>query len=550
MLAGASPLSSTKKQRKKCRSQSFAEASYHALPDLEQQAELGFSDTGVISRANYLESYGNGLVSEDEGFENDEDGSELRETRPRAIYHSRASLNSPFLRRRSSNLDGASGPNLSLTPSLSSVMSQVRKFNNLASSVLSSGTFGGASYTSSNKRRDTASLSSSSSSSNSRRRACDLHILASTASEGGIQKFNEVHIDSWFGEDDGFEGEGEYEEEEEEEEEGEGEEGVQFNGNAGFDHPLTMIGDEGEESFDVYGSSWEAMGFNFCLPRLKCINPQDFDLQDTWTEEDIIQFYPPVYRRPQLKSSQKASPNGISTRRASVELTIDEMKNVGMMMEHLPSITRPRSALDTVELEHWPSNENDGTMSSTQVTKMIDTEENWLDFHLPNRRTRQSSLNPNFLRLYALELSCKVKSILPDLNVDEHVLKKLSYDDIWNLNIPNTHENVSPYQIKLALITRRKLWTDMCNILRQDLHGVNAPWNLKFVSGHSTNQDTEKGQKLGSTTSLVRVKSDVKPWSKDGNRFMLRPCGKLSMGKSSNRDIQYVVKGWCDSRFC
>ncbi|AAS54545.2 AGR056Cp [Eremothecium gossypii ATCC 10895] len=458
------------------------ESRRHALlADVVRQGDVQFADVEAISQLAELGSGADGL---------DDEGGALE--RLAAVR--------------------ASAPGLALTPSMSSVMSQIRKFNNAPTSI-SSGSLGSGSAAPSRKRRDTSFSSTSSSSASRRRRRSNGPPLL------GEPRLRDDAL--WFtSAEEGDNGDEDVEE---------------VRSDASFGHPLTEIGDENSQAPGCGGL--ESTVYNLGLPHVKCVNPQDLDLQDVWSAADIVQLYPPVYQRRTRR--QPVAP----FRRASVELTIDEMRNVGMMMEPHSSGTRTRPILDTIELEHWASGDND----ATQITKIIDKEENWLEMHLPNRRTRQSSLNPNFLRLYALELSCKLKSLLPDLNVDEHVLTKLSYEEIWNLNIPHKHENVSPYQIKLALITRRKLWTDMCNILRQDLHGVNAPWNLKFVSGHASEDDSGPG--CTPSTSLVRVESDVKPWYKGGKDFMLRPCGKLAVGKHCKREIQYVVKGWCDSRF-
>lgn len=284
-------------------------------------------------------------------------------------------------------------------------------------------------------------------------------------------------------------------------------------------------------------------------PRVKVVNLPDLNFSDQYRVSDIVQFYTPVFQRRKRSKS----------RRTSVDLTIDTTKRVGtaqvsdvygsdtLSVKQLASVrgsSRASSPLiyekDIVEMEHWPTQESD-TQEST------DSAANYLWTDRPLKRTRQQSLNPNFLKLYALETSCKSRNTIPDLNVDEQVLRRLSYDDIWALDIPAASQNqgVSAYDIKIALITRKKLWSEMLSVPRSDLHGASSPWNLKFIA--SSQNET------ASTSSLVRVKSDLKPWTGQLSSLMLRPCGKLALDKSRpgscTREIQYVVKGWCDSRF-
>lgn len=318
------------------------------------------------------------------------------------------------------------------------------------------------------------------------------------------------------------------------------------------DHPLGDNFDEG-----THLSSLETQ----LEPHVKLVNLQDLNLHDSYSLRDILQFYPPVYQR--NAPSQK--------RRTSVDLTIDELKKVGTAQMNNKNSNVRRSMIyeeENVEMEHWPTAQNDAYASN--VTEQSNTTNGFTSAPapaLPIRRTRQQTLNPNFLKLYALEMSCKLRNIIPDLNVDEQVLRRLTYDDIWALDIPSAtksqdgHSNVpadiSPYQIKLALITRKKLWSDMITTTRDDMLGDSAPWKMKFVP--TAPEVGDKATCQDDTSSLVRMHSDLKPWSASLSSTMLRPCGKIVLGKgwsNSNikgawdkREVQYVVKGWCDSRF-
>ncbi|SCU90287.1 LADA_0F03026g1_1 [Lachancea dasiensis] len=297
-------------------------------------------------------------------------------------------------------------------------------------------------------------------------------------------------------------------------------------------------------------------------PTLRLVNMQDLDLGDEYLVSDVVQFYSPVFQR-----AKASSPTVTTTppRRASVDLTIDPHSNVGTAAA-APVNNRRRSSLiiepDVVELENWPTQHpgelylrppplpaQQATASSgfaspsTALSPATPT---------PNRRLRQQTFNPNFLKLYAMETSSKASDLIPDLNVDEQVLRRLTFQDIWNLDIPFSPQtaNVSVRDIKIALITRKKLWSEMMCEPRLDLHGDRAPWNLKF----EVEQSTSKGQSAASTTrSLVRVNSELKPWMSVTSERMLRPVGKLQLTRArpgkETREIQYVVKGWCDSRF-
>lgn len=269
------------------------------------------------------------------------------------------------------------------------------------------------------------------------------------------------------------------------------------------------------------------------IPMMKALNMADLDLEDEWETNDLIKCYAPLYERKQR------------VRRPSVEFEIQEKnkprsKSNSMIYEN-----------DKVELEHWPSS----TSSSSSGDDDLGALQISQNLVLPNKRTRQQSLNPNFLKLYSIEMSSKSKNLLPEINVDEQILKQLSYNEIRALDIQtdiHKNENVSSDDIKLALITRKKLWSDMVHGQRQDLFGESVPWNLKFVAEETDTQDTADDS--AKKSSIVRVHSDLKPWLGDNNNIinntMLKPCGRIKLGSVPNaKEIQYVVKGWRDSRF-
>ncbi|CAI4046044.1 hypothetical protein SKDZ_12G1440 [Saccharomyces kudriavzevii ZP591] len=291
------------------------------------------------------------------------------------------------------------------------------------------------------------------------------------------------------------------------------------------------------------------------LPKMKIININDLDLFDDWEVKDLVDLFPPVYeRRPRSSSvlSLVPSHSDAMPRPTSVDFQIVDKKGGASRRKSKSKSTTENMIYenDLVELEQWPSASSSSEADDSTASN---------DLLLPNKRIRQKSLNTNFLKLYSIESSCKRKNILPEVEVDDHLLKQLTYSEIWSLEIKK-EPKVSTRNIKLALITRKKLWSDMVHETRNDLFGDSTPWNLHFVATTSKTPPAQSGESANEhgtpdpKSSLVRVYSDVKPWFNNGGT-MLKPCGKLSLGKVTNkitaptREIQYVVKGWCDSRF-
>ncbi|KAL6945318.1 hypothetical protein ACO0QE_002768 [Hanseniaspora vineae] len=302
-------------------------------------------------------------------------------------------------------------------------------------------------------------------------------------------------------------------------------------------------------------------------PQVQIFNDlQDLDLYTEMTLNDVVQFYSPVqtYISPEAESLHQDSTNSLVSLSEHDSATEDEEHNACIELESI----------------------------ATQ---------------------KHQSLSPHFMLLYSMEQNMKKTQLLPELDVDELLLAKLSVQDIWNLDIPEPAElsadtnegcksiaaaNTSPNDtdcptttsastsiansnkhawkeedsIKLALITRKKLWCDMIQNSRLDTFGGdNLPWNKKFV--YNATGSTASGE-----TSLVRLNSRKAPWmhvtdssfspstptpsstatgtaNKASTKMpeklqqttthqMIKPCGVLNKGR-----IQYVVKGWCDSRF-
>lgn len=247
--------------------------------------------------------------------------------------------------------------------------------------------------------------------------------------------------------------------------------------------------DDPLQSENTGNSNNGGIDFNVPLGVPQIFHLQDLDME-TEFRPDELEPSPPLYERP---------------------------KNV---LSEEDSYARRE---DTCELEHWPD-----SVSTSSCPSIV----------LPDRRPRQPGLNPHFLKLYAIETACKTQQTLPSVNIDEFLLKQLSYQDLRQINVSTPH--ASGQSIRLALATRKKLWTEMITPQRQDLYGKSLPQNQKFVQAWSPQQGREG--------SLLRIDSNVKPWTSHENGTMLRPCGTLRIGRG-RPEVQYVVKGWCDSRF-
>ncbi|KAM3160992.1 GIS3-like protein [Lachancea thermotolerans] len=436
----------------------------------------------------------------------------------------RWSNSSAGMRSGASAPASASAP-YSMTPSMSSVLSQVR-FNS-RSRRASPRTRSGAAMSMgvSSGMGSSACASASYSSSGSVRSAHSIFSVASSdyALQGSAAMIRDDSLDEW-----------------------------RCGLCASDQHPLGP--DNGNAGISVAVAAAHA-GSCPGQPNVRLVNPQDLDLQDEYQLRDIVQLYRPVYQRDKRGARDASVP-----RRTSVDLTIDTANNVGTAQVLGPDNARParssarRSSLiydtDVVELENWPHGKTRDPAAGVDAHRGLTQREARPTSDLPNRRTRQQTLNPNFLKLYALETNSKVRNLIPDLNVDEQVLRKLSFSDIWDLQIPPTSETrgVSAHDIKLALITRKKLWSEMMCEPRSDLHGDHAPWNLQFVASTASSPGPDQR-----APSLVRVNSDIKPWTSHSSNYMLRPSGKLQLTRTAAgvhpRELHYVVKGWYDARF-
>ncbi|XBW36350.1 hypothetical protein QEN19_001930 [Hanseniaspora menglaensis] len=203
-------------------------------------------------------------------------------------------------------------------------------------------------------------------------------------------------------------------------------------------------------------------------------------------------------------------------------------------------------------------------------------------------------MQPHFMRLYAVVQNSQYNGVLPHLDIDDHLLAKLSYDDIWSLDVPglgSIGENkfvTEDLKIKLALLSRKKLWCDMivqvtkkqeplnnrCDSISQCSNSIKKITDNNVMEsknkqllalnqhqfahiGYEKKDVTERDVK---STSLLRLKNGPIPWNpavrngllgsnKNGanqaHTTVIKPYGVLANSKQT----QYVVKGWVDKRF-
>ncbi|KAL6927641.1 hypothetical protein ACO0SA_004263 [Hanseniaspora valbyensis] len=278
--------------------------------------------------------------------------------------------------------------------------------------------------------------------------------------------------------------------------------------------------------------------------------------------------------------------------------------------------------LDSIaeSLEEDNDNERELKKKENIIRKDIATMKNAVISSSVLPEMNKEIMQPHFMRLYAFEQNSKFKGSLPDLDIDESLLSKLSYKDIWTLEVPtatkeketngnNNNNNAclksitEELKIKLALMTRKKLWCDMIvqvskrqqpidkkellmitknseelvnsNISKNNNNNTNNNKNKNSENnnlialnahqfahiGYEHNNNDNKNNRI-KTTSLLRLKDGPLPWNTKAksdlfnkgmtikntsfmNDNVIKPFGVLPNSKKT----QYVVKGWVDKRF-
>lgn len=298
----------------------------------------------------------------------------------------------------------------------------------------------------------------------------------------------------------------------------------------------------------------------------------DLDFLFEYTVNDIKEFMEPVY---DITKHRKAKDN------------TSNLHNIkGYFAKKMSSSNEPISILPHVELEDI--NVNKEEEKNVVVVPSLK----------PVQNINKETMQPHFMRLYALEQRSRNNGSLPDLDIDETLLSQLSYQEIWTLDVPteNTEselKKIEELKIKLALMTRKKLWCDMIiqkenkkdgdqqgdtvfvNLHKQVIHNKNNLDYIKLRSLVTSLSDNRfkhigyEGNYTDKITSLVRLnKKGSLPWDSISKRdtqsdeYMkskllsevkktsadlktIQPFGKLPNSKCT----QYLVKGWVDKRF-
>ena len=256
-------------------------------------------------------------------------------------------------------------------------------------------------------------------------------------------------------------------------------------------------------------------------PHIELYNMEDLDLSDCLVPSDIISLIPPIYKR--------------NSHNCKHHHKYNKAKNSSRSRSNKQSHSlNPETPRELKVLSH--NNHEQATLLVTALTP----------------RKRQRSMNPNFLKLMAIENSSIKKEVLPEVVIDVLTFDRLA-QPVGAPGAITVEELEYPDDVKLAIRTKLKIWNHLCKgTLRSDVFGDSVPSRLNFVnvSGSSdgaisdgdidgVSSEEDKG------SSIVRVNSDVTPWVRGGGSVarMLQPCGTLSCGS------QYVVKGWCDARF-
>jgi hypothetical protein len=131
-------------------------------------------------------------------------------------------------------------------------------------------------------------------------------------------------------------------------------------------------------------------------------------------------------------------------------------------------------------------------------------------------RARESRINSQFLRLYAHESNARHHRVLPEITQDE---------EERYLNDPSTYEGSDR---EFALLVRQRLW--QCVVL---------PPRIDALCDH-----TPEYVRMDGVRPSAKPKG-LKPWAnlEDEKNGEMGPRGVLGKG------TQFVVKGWCNSRW-
>jgi hypothetical protein len=159
-------------------------------------------------------------------------------------------------------------------------------------------------------------------------------------------------------------------------------------------------------------------------------------------------------------------------------------------------------------------------------------------------RNKEPRINSQFLRLYAYEASSRKKGLLPEISQDEE--NELLYHQQQQPQ-PVIDSNSMAYmsQKEFAIIVRQRLWNCVVLPPKDEQPCFNNP-EYVYCNNMVNPQDE--------ANSLMKEVGTVKPWVKldDEENYrlsdvrrntVLKPRGKLY------NNVQFIVKGWCNSRW-
>ncbi|KAH3677162.1 hypothetical protein WICPIJ_009031 [Wickerhamomyces pijperi] len=154
-----------------------------------------------------------------------------------------------------------------------------------------------------------------------------------------------------------------------------------------------------------------------------------------------------------------------------------------------------------------------------------------------DHKSRESRINPEFLKLYAFETSARMKGLLK--NVDQ-------IGDTSSINL----SKIKDRKLVLSLKVREKLWNNVVLPPRDDNLPVANNSNSEYVNENIVDQND-------SLVSIVSVKNNsslltdglkIKPWLQlhdlmENSSRSIKPKGYL------NGNTQFTVKGWTNKKW-
>lgn len=153
-------------------------------------------------------------------------------------------------------------------------------------------------------------------------------------------------------------------------------------------------------------------------------------------------------------------------------------------------------------------------------------------------KSRESRINPEFLKLYAFETSARLNGLLE--NVD-HI------ENASNIDL----DRLSDQQLAFSLKVREKLWNKVVLPPREDILPSLSFASSEYVKLAPSSQSSSQTEDLQSSILENNSSADglkVKPWLQlrdliDNPTKSIKPKGYL------NEKTQFTVKGWANKKW-